>query len=88
MLDHPEVVLNPDPGPVALLVEGLVRTVELSLSGCLAQDTPFHTLLFRRLPPLAHVGLVAVDHLLLAVQTFVHQGRVVCIRSRYRHTMH
>ncbi len=36
MLDHPEGVLNPGPGPVALLVEGLVRTIELSLSDCLA----------------------------------------------------
>lgn len=48
MLDHPEGVLNPGPGPVALLVEGLVRTVELSLSGCLAQYTPFRTPRFRR----------------------------------------
>ena len=89
MLDHSEGVFNPGPGPVALLVEGLVRIVELSLSGCLAQYTPFHALRFRlRLPPLAHVGLVAVDHLLLAMQTYVHQGNVVCIRRRYRHTMH
>ena len=55
MLDHSEGVLNPWPGTVALLVEGLVRTVELSFSRCLA------------LPPLVHVSLVAADHLLLTI---------------------
>ena len=67
MLDHPEGVLKHGPGSVALLVEGLVRTVEPLLSGGLAQYTPFHTLRFRRLPPRTHVGLIAVDYLLLAV---------------------
>ena len=82
-------MLNPGPGPVTLLVEGLVRTVEFARSGCLTQDMPLHTLRFcLRLSLLAHVGFVAVDYLLLTVQTHLHQGRVMGVRSRDRHTMH
>ena len=89
VLDDAKRMFDPCPDAIALPVERTVRAVKATAPAGLAKHPPFYIVCFGPFfSRLVRIGLVAVDHLLLAVQTGRHHLGIVHRSGGGCHAVH
>ena len=86
-LDHPKRVLHASTDAVALLVEHLVRIIQLLTPDRLLTHTPLHPAGLR-LALRGHISLIPVDTLLLPMEAGLHHSRIMGGGRGDRHGVH